>query len=154
MRRIPTAVVYVKGKYPKGPTCGEVALYHADSRRASPPARNPFFLDKPQQAKVRRRLAQGAREILKGLSSGLKQTMSDVGKEAAKDIAANLRKSKHVAIEDALRGGTRDPPSPTKMAPLSPAYAEYRRKRWGVRHKKPLQRTGRMLKGITHRVED
>lgn len=142
--KLPTAVVHVKGKYPSGPTVAEVAAIHAQGS-GHLPARNPFFLSRVQRGRALRRIRQGVLEIHKGLSSGMRQTMSDVGKQAAKDIGQNLDRSQHAPL------GASDP-APTRMAPLSPAYAAWKKQMGYPR--KPLIRTGRYRKGITHTLED
>lgn len=137
LTRIPVGEVYVRGDR------ASVAAAHATGT-GTMPARNPFFLDRSQVGAVRARMRQGVREIQQGLASGMRQTMSDAAKVAADAQRDNLERQRHSPW-------AQDVASPTRMVPLSKAYAKAKRAKYGA--KGILQATGKLLRSIDSRIK-
>jgi len=150
--RIPRVRVYPKGRYSKsvhgiqatGTSLELVAMAHADPQPRkggwSLPARNPWFLDEQARRGAVKSAQRGVLEIWQGRSSGMRQRMSDIGKQTVRHVQRNFERGRHSPLG---KGGK----NVTSMAPLNPDYKAWKRK-YSFSTKRMI-RTGQMKASVT-----
>lgn len=116
------------------------------------PQRNPFFSRRAVFSRVRAILKRGLADIMRDLSSGLRQAMMDATRILADGVKANIAppgslRREHVGLT-APTGAAVASGSP--MPRLSPGYAALKRAKWGPRPL--LVASGQLYDSIKARV--